>query len=271
VARANGISNPDRIFPGQRLNLSVLTQPQQAAPNLSTQQALHNKRLQASTNFPLLPGQNPILQKTLDRAVEKGFIPAEEKQQVYQKILGMARHYQFAPDDFARLTLMESGGMNPQASNGRCHGIIQFCDGENRGAASVGLKDNPRAILGMGLLQQLDLVDRYFSQAGLRVKGPPLGLDDLYLTVLTPAAKKETRPNVPLDIAGPQARYLHVGQDTRGPITRNSILDGLYRLTNALLPTSAATANAALQGQVNKNPMTRLYGDVAQAVPTAQR
>jgi LysM repeat protein len=26
VARANGISNPDRIYPGQRLNLSVLTQ-----------------------------------------------------------------------------------------------------------------------------------------------------------------------------------------------------------------------------------------------------
>jgi hypothetical protein len=96
---------------------------------VSTQQALQTKRLQASTNFPVLPGQNPILQKTLDRAVEKGYIPAEEKQQVYQKILGMARNYQFAPDDFARLTLMESDGMNPKASNNRCHGIIQFCDG----------------------------------------------------------------------------------------------------------------------------------------------
>ncbi|NBY33461.1 MAG: LysM domain-containing protein, partial [Betaproteobacteria bacterium] len=99
VARANGISNPDRIYPGQRLNLSVLSQPEQATPNLSTQQALQSKRLQANTNFPALPGQNPILQKTLDRAVEKGYLPAEEKQQVYQKILGMARHYQFAPDD----------------------------------------------------------------------------------------------------------------------------------------------------------------------------
>jgi hypothetical protein len=214
-----------------------------------------------------------VLERTLERAVAKGFVPAAQLPAVRAKVMALADRYNFQPDDFARLTLMESGGMNPQASNGRCHGIIQFCDGENRGAASVGLKDNPRAILGMGLLQQLDLVDRYFSQAGLRVKGPPLGLDDLYLTVLTPAAKKETRPNVPLDIAGPQARYLHVGQDTRGPITRNSILDGLHRLTNALLPASAATANAALQGQgqANKNPMTRLYGDVAQAVPTAQR
>ena len=160
--------------------------------------------------------------------------------------------------------------MNPQATNGSCHGIIQFCDGENRGAASVGLKDNPRSILGMGLLQQLDLVDRYFSQAGLRVNGPPVGLDDLYLTVLTPAAKKETRPDAPLPIAGPQARYLHVGQDTRGPITRNSILAGLNRLTDALLPPLPAPANAVM-GSASKNQITRLYDDVAQAAPTLQR
>jgi hypothetical protein len=123
----------------------------------------------------------------------------------------------------------------------------------------------------MGLLQQLDLVDRYFSQAGLRVKGPPVGLDDLYLTVLTPAARQETRPDAPLSIAGPQARYLHVGQDTRAPITRNSILAGLHTLTNALLPQAARNAVAPVLSAVGKGGVARLYDEVANTLPTAMR
>jgi hypothetical protein len=216
-------------------------------------------------------GQHPVLDKTMERAVAKGFVPAAEVSAVKDRILAMADRYNFQPDDFARLSLMESGGMNPQASNGNCHGIIQFCNGPNRGAAAVGFKDNPRAILGMGLLQQLDLVDRYFSQAGLRVKGPPIGLDDLYLTVLTPAARQETRPDSPLPIAGPQARYLHVGQDTRGPITRNSILAGLHNLTNALLPQAPRATTAPVLGAVGKGNLTRLYDEVASTLPTAVR
>jgi hypothetical protein len=120
----------------------------------------------------------------------------------------------------------------------------------------------------MGLLQHLDLVERYFSQAGLRVNGPPIGLDDLYLTVLTPAARQETRPDAPLPIAGPQARYLHVGQDTRGPITRNSILAGLHTLTNAMLPPIARAATPVAEA-VGKAGMTRLYEEVAGTLPTA--
>jgi hypothetical protein len=212
-----------------------------------------------------------VLDKTLERAIAKGFVTASDAPAVKDKILALADRYNFQPDDFARLSLMESGGMNPQASNGNCHGIIQFCDGPNRGAASVGLKDNPRSILGMGLLQQLDLVDRYFSQAGLRVKGPPVGLDDLYLTVLTPAARQETRLDAPLSIAGPQARYLHVGQDTRAPITRNSILAGLHTLTNALLPQAARDAVAPVLSAVGKGGVARLYDEVANTLPTALR
>jgi hypothetical protein len=234
VARLNGISNPDRIYPGQRLNLSVLTQAQQAAPNLSTQQALQSKQLQASTNFPVLPGQNPVLQKTLDRAVEKGFIPAHEQQQVYQKILGMARHYQFAPDDFARLTLMESDGMNPKATNNRCHGIIQFCDGPDRGAATAGFASNPKAILGHSVLQQLTMVEKYFDENGLKSMGPT-NLDDLYLTVLTPAARREKAPNADLNIAGTQAKKLYVNRDPSTFITRNSIVQGLHQHANERL------------------------------------
>ena len=266
VAQANGISNPDRIYPGQRLNLSVLTQPQQAAPNLSTQQALQSKRLQASTNFPTLPGQNAILHKTLDRAVEKGYIPVEEKQQVYQKILGMARHYQFAPDDFARLTLMESDGMNPKATNNRCHGIIQFCDGPDRGAATAGFASNPKAILGHSVLQQLDMVEKYFDQNGLKSMGPT-NLDDLYLTVLTPAARREKAPNADLNIAGTQAKKLYVNRDPNTFITRNSIVQGLHQHANERLGLYEA---AKAQAQKLAQTLTRSSPPV-QVVNNQQR
>lgn len=287
VAAHNHIDNPDLILTGQKIDFASLQLPalaraqppgplelsgrsaQWVAAQLSpsvTAQALASRPM-AWTSSPAAKGTHPVLERTLERAVAKGFVPAAHVPAVRDKVMALADRYNFQPDDFARLTLMESGGMNPKASNGSCHGIIQFCDGEHRGAASVGMKDNPRAILGMGLLQQLDLVDRYFSQAGLRVNGPPVGLDDLYLTVLTPAAKRETRPDAPLPIAGPQARYLHVGQDTRGPITRNSILDGLHRLTQAMLPGAAHERARPGSGMgtgvamLNPRPMARLYGD----------
>jgi hypothetical protein len=292
VAARNQIDNPNLILTGQKIDFSSLQMPtlarseapgpldlsprsarsvaQLASPAPLTANALAS-RPAAWASHSASTGQHPVLDKTLERAVAKGFVPAAEVSAVKERIMALADRYNFQPDDFARLSLMESGGMNPQASNGNCHGIIQFCNGPNRGAAAVGFKDNPRAILGMGLLQQLDLVDRYFSQAGLRVKGPPIGLDDLYLTVLTPAARQETRPDAPLPIAGPQARYLHVGQDTRGPITRNSILAGLHNLTNALLPQAPRAAGAPVVGAVGKGSLTRLYDEVASTLPTAVR
>ena len=292
VAARNQIDNPNLILTGQKIDFSSLLMPalargespgpldlnarsaqsvaQLASSSTLTTNALANRPI-AWASHPAPNGQHPVLDKTLERAIAKGFVSASDAPAVKDKILALADRYNFQPDDFARLSLMESGGMNPQASNGNCHGIIQFCDGPNRGAASVGFKDNPRAILGMGLLQQLDLVDRYFSQAGLRVKGPPVGLDDLYLTVLTPAARQETRPDAPLSIAGPQARYLHVGQDTRAPITRNSILSGLHTLTNALLPLAPRDALAPVLGAVGKGGVARLYDEVANTLPTALR
>jgi hypothetical protein len=263
VARANGISNPDRIFPGQRLNLSVLSQSQPSVANVTTQQVLQNKRLQASTNFPVLPGQNPILQKTLDRAVEKGYIPAEEKQAVYQKILAMSRNYQFAPDDFARLTLMESDGMNPKATNNRCHGIIQFCDGPDRGAATAGFAHNPKAILGHSVLQQLDMVEKYFDQNGLKSMGPT-NLDDLYLTVLTPAARREKSPNADLNIAGTQAQKLYVNRDPNTFITRNSIVQGLHQHANerlGLYETAKAQAQKLAQTFTRSSPPVQVVSN----------
>jgi LysM repeat protein len=184
-------------------------------------------------------GSYPVLEKTIARAVEKGFIPPEDKQAVMNKIVQMSQQHKFAPDDFARLSLMESDGLNPKATNNRCHGIIQFCDGPDRGAASAGFGANPKAILGHSVLQQLDMVGKYFDDTGLKNNGP-VGLDDLYLTVLTPAARNETRPNAPLNIPGRQAAYLHVNRDVRAPITRNSIVAGLHQNAKERLGTDVA-------------------------------
>jgi hypothetical protein len=214
---------------------------------------LPNASINSATQIQLLNKgdrtNNPVLEKTLDRAIEKGFLPASDKQAVMNKIIQLSIQHRFAPDDFARLTLMESDGMNPKASNSRCHGIIQFCDGPDRGAASAGFGSNPRAILNHSVLQQLDMVDKYFEETGLKNYGPA-GLDDLYLTVLTPAARNETRPNVALNIQGQQAAYLHVNRDVRAPITRNSILAGLHQNANDRLFGNSQTAqqrNNALQ------------------------
>ena len=271
VARSNNIANPNMIHPGQQLNLESLNFSLQqaqavnqaiaankaaaasaAAPavtpaanvnTLNTNTALGSATLAGTAQVQLLTRSdrsgNVVLEKTIDRAIEKGFIPAQDKQAVMNKIVQLSQEHRFAPDDFARLTLMESDGMNPKASNSRCHGIIQFCDGPDRGAASAGFGANPKAILGHSVLQQLDMVGKYFDDTGLKNFGP-VGLDDLYLTVLTPAARNETRPNAALNIPGQQAAYLHVNRDMRAPITRNSILAGLHQNANERLGTDVA-------------------------------
>ncbi len=269
LARDSGIANPDRIFPGQQLSLgklhaqfdgglgqqptAVLAGAPSTAAVIAAFQAPDTKavRVLPTINTPsnnaAVPsagetadvalsaskGQaHPVLEQTLDRAVAKGFIPAIERGDVYDKILQLASNHRFKPDDFARMTLMESDGMNPQATNQRCHGIIQFCDGSDRGAATAGFAANPRAILGFSVYQQLHLVDKYFSEVGVKAQAGPQGtakLDDLYLSVLMPSARNTTAANAPLNIGGSQASYLHVGRDRSGPITRQSILEGLQQ------------------------------------------
>jgi hypothetical protein len=294
VARSNNISNPNMIHPGQQLNLDSLGFSLQqaqavnqaiaankaaavaaAAPavtpvanvnTLNTNTALGSSALAGTAQVQLLTRSdrsgNVVLEKTIDRAIEKGFIPAQDKQAVMNKIVQLSQEHRFAPDDFARLTLMESDGMNPKASNSRCHGIIQFCDGPDRGAASAGFGSNPKAILGHSVLQQLDMVGKYFDDTGLKNFGP-VGLDDLYLTVLTPAARNETRPNAALNIPGQQAAYLHVNRDMRAPITRNSILAGLHQNANERLGTDVA--------QRPSMQATRLSAYAAQAAVTEVR
>jgi hypothetical protein len=279
VARSNNIVNANMIHPGQKLNLDSLNLSLQQAQavnqaiaankaaaaaalvapavtpaanvnTLNTNTAMGNAALAGTAQVQLLTRSdrsgNVVLEKTIDRAIEKGFIPAQDKQAVMNKIVQLSQEHRFAPDDFARLTLMESDGMNPKATNNRCHGIIQFCDGPDRGAASAGFGANPKAILGHSVLQQLDMVGKYFDDTGLKNFGP-VGLDDLYLTVLTPAARNETRPNAALNIPGQQAAYLHVNRDQRAPITRNSILAGLHHNANERLGKDVAQARPSMQ------------------------
>jgi hypothetical protein len=244
LAADSGITNPNAIFPGQKVQLQNMlsqwqagqTQPNQAAGSApTTSNTASASAAQPLSTTAALNKSNvinavahPVLSQTLDRAVARGFIPKVEKQDVYNKVLQVANKHNFSPDDFARLTLMESDGMNPQASNTRCHGIIQFCDGPDRGAAEVGFGKAPKSILGLSVYQQLHLVDTYFDKVGLKKEGP-VPLDELYLAVLQPAARGEKRPEEPLGIPGKQAKYLYEGRDPQAPMTRSSIAQGLMQ------------------------------------------
>ena len=288
LAADNGIQNANAIFPGQKIQLQKMlsqwqagqTQPQGVAQNAgsanTTTAAKANEAIPTivvtatrPTNSLQKPNYinavaHPVLSKTLDRAVARGFIPKVEQQDVYNKVLQVANKHKFSPDDFARLTLMESDGMNPQATNTRCHGIIQFCDGPARGAAEVGFGNSPKSILGLSVYQQLHLVDTYFDRVGLKKEGS-VPLDELYLAVLQPAARSEKRPEEPLGIPGKQAKYLYEGRDPQAPMTRVSITQGL--LQNAAdrlgfkslkpqpmgLQSSAATG---LSGSVPSDPVS---------------
>ena len=252
LAADSGIQNANAIFPGQKIQMQNMlnqwqagkTQPQGFAQNASI--ASNTSAIKANESIPTIvvtaarPSTSlhkanyinavahPVLSKTLDRAVARGFIPKVEQQDVYNKVLQVANKHKFSPDDFARLTLMESDGMNPQATNTRCHGIIQFCDGPARGAAEVGFGNSPKSILGLSVYQQLHLVDTYFDRVGLKKEGS-VPLDELYLAVLQPAARSEKRPEEPLGIPGKQARYLYEGRDPQAPMTRVSITQGLLQ------------------------------------------
>ena len=260
VAADNKMTNANRIFPGQQINMTglvaeldvnlkesvaavaVLANSTPTATALQSFRAVSAEPVTAAESVAAMNAsaavaavaskpvqlRYDVLDKTLTRAVAKGFIPAVEKDDVRDKILELAKTHQFNPDDFARMTLMESDGMNPRASNQRCHGIIQFCDGSNRGAASAGYAANPKAILGLSVYQQLHLVDKYFDDVGLKNKGKS-GLDDLYLSVLMPSARSEVRTDVALPIGSNQAKALYEGRNTSAPMTRESILQGLLR------------------------------------------
>jgi hypothetical protein len=235
LALGNRLVNPDMIFPGQIINLGALGNGDRVASHVrvdtlaSPAPPVANKAV-ATLQIQSAPKTlaNPIMEKMLDRAVSLQYIGASERDAVRSKMISISSEYQSKADDLATVMLMESDGMNPKANNGHCYGVIQFCDGPNRGAASVGYASNPKNILKLGVMDQLDLVKKYFDETGLK-KMAPATLEDLYLTVLRPASRAERDPRANLQIPGNQAAVLYPGNDRNLPITRQSLLAGLQQ------------------------------------------
>ena len=252
LALGNRLVNPDMIFPGQIINLGALGNGDRVASRVrvdtlaSPEPPVANKAV-ATLKIQSAPKTlaNPIMEKMLDRAVSLQYIGASERDAVRSKMISISSEYQSNADDLATVMLMESDGMNPKANNGHCYGVIQFCDGPNRGAASVGYASNPKNILKLGVMDQLDLVKKYFDETGLK-KMAPATLEDLYLTVLRPASRAERDPSANLQIPGSQAAALYPGNDRNLPITRKSLLAGLQQ--NAL-------GKLALEGSRGAPPM----------------
>ena len=225
TAKSNGIANPDLIFPGQIVEFTTPVSSQEARVSTPTGWSTQERLLARQSTQT-----HTVLEKTLERAVEKGYISRAEQPLVHERILKLADDFNFDPDDFAHVAMMESDGLNPRASNGRCHGIIQFCEGPGRGAASVDKLGQAASIRNMSVLEQLNLVDRYFRDVGLDTSGPrKVQLDDLYLSILTPAARAYREPNQSLPIAGVQAAALYTDGQRHRPITRASIVTGLIQ------------------------------------------
>ena len=261
VAQANGLSDPNKINAGQFLRMPSTETSNAPAP----QRSVNHHR---------------VLNQTLDRAVAKGYIAPRERPLVEQRILAMGKRHGFSPDDFARVALMESDGLNPKATNGRCHGIIQFCEGVARGADSVGLRGRAHEIAQMSVPQQLKLVDRYLED--VRVGRPPsastdprpphrVALDDLYLSVLTPSARQEKRADAPLNIAGEQARALYVDSDRDNAITRESLTQGLQRHASRVLNQHQAQSGKAVDNERQQIAARNSYVDVAMLDSTAAK
>jgi len=272
VAERNEIRDPNLIFPGQVIDFTGLAM--KAGPNAAFSGAnvpayagahaptVNNNRVAANDVAAVVLGERTgsqyrLMERTLDRAVSKGYIPREDVADVRRRILDMSREHRFNPDDFARVVLMESDGLNPKASNGSCHGVIQFCDGPDRGAASAGFGKNPEKILDLSVLEQMDLVDRYFKDTGL-AQYKPASLDNLYLTVLYPAGRSERQMHQPLGVPGIQASALHVGGSQGNPITRASLRKGLIENATVRLNAFALEqANAAPVRMTRRDASTR--------------
>ena len=116
LATDSGIQNPNAIFPGQKIQLQNMlsqwqtgqTQPQnlaQTSPKGTpaiAQNKIETVTVTASRSVPTLPKGNyinavahPVLSQTLDRAVNRGFIPNVEKQDVYNKVLQVDNKHNF--------------------------------------------------------------------------------------------------------------------------------------------------------------------------------
>ena len=252
VATANGLKDPDRIFVGDRIDLSMVVA--RAESDGASERTMTRTVIRPVAESTAPRPAHSLLDRTLSRAVEKGFLDPDNLAMARTRVLDLAKTYGFQPDDFARVVLLESDGFNPRASNGRCFGILQFCEGEGRGADSVGMRGRAAEITSRSVWEQLDYVERYLADVGGGASAAPKSLDDLYLAVLMPAARAQTSAQAALEIPGRQARLLHEGGDRARPITRDSLVTGLRLNAQQLLaadmpprPSAAASGTTQLR------------------------
>jgi len=232
IAENNRISDPDKILVGQRLRLEF-SEPSVggggdvgvSSPTHSAVEVLSQRAVTQSKHVRGPNGQ--LLDQVINRAVRKGYIAQAEKGLVRQRIEQLSKKYGFKEDDFAKVALIESDGLNPAASNGSCHGIIQFCEGIANGAESAGMLGRAKDIKKMSVTAQLNLVDKYLKDVGLDANPGRKGLDDLYLSVLSPASRAETSTNRPLPVPGNQASILYTKVKGVPVITRRSLVYGV--------------------------------------------
>ena len=150
VAKTNQIANPDLIHPGQVIDFAPIMGRKHSAAvaTLGSPESRSSGpgaiRTHAIAEATESESSHRVLERTLERAVAKGYLPQADLPEARRRILDMAKEHRFMPDDFARVALIESDGFNPKATNGSCHGVIQFCDGPDRGAASVGFGAEPK-------------------------------------------------------------------------------------------------------------------------------
>lgn len=170
-----------------------------------------------------------VLEKTVDRAISKNWIPSSDREPVINKIKQLANKFGFDPDDFATFTHIESYGMNPKALNsGGCAGIIQFCP-DSGGVKKIGGQTyNTRSIINLSILEQLNLVDGYFEGLIPPSSRSNIDLGNLYFWVLYPAiaAKWKTFPDNE-DIkkyVGQQASVYYL---PNGSMTKASVIAGV--------------------------------------------
>lgn len=186
-----------------------------------------------------------ILTKTVQRAVQKGWIPQGDTDVVIQKIERLASKYGFRPDDFAIFTHVESYGMKPSAWNSyQCAGIIQFCPSvAGSGVKKIGGRNySTAAIRQMSVSSQLDLVDLYLGDVVPSSQRGGMGLDRLYFYVLFPAIGSnydKYDENFDLRTLSKalenQADKLYVGGSKANPMTKSSVRAGLRNVARANL------------------------------------
>lgn len=200
-----------------------------------------------------------ILTKTVDRAIQKGWIPESDRSSVMQKIQNLGNKYGFRPDDFAIFTHVESFGMKPSAWNSsQCAGIIQFCPSvRGSGIKRMGGRNySTPGIRQMSVNQQLDLVDVYLNDVVPKSQRGSMSLDRLYFYVLFPAiGQGYNKYNDSFDLRTlssaleNQADKLYVGGSKQNPMTKISVRNGLLNVARANLGNDVISEDAGITSE----------------------